>query len=447
MAQEHLDLISNLPQDILQRIKSFLPLKEAVRTSLLSTQWMSLWSPTVVSHFDAGDGLTSAINAVKDSLEAVGTILRSYDSLEMHKLCFRFPEGDVTVIATKGVDRELHLNFLHSEKEEQKCYSPIRRELGNTSPPINSTNLSTLRTLHLRSVASVTEDFASSLLTNCRLLQSLKIERCGGLKRIAIEKNESLKSLMIADCLDIENVTVSATGLRSFVYKGLLTHIHMKNALNLVDVVLDLEGAFGRGDFDCEEVLSLLSSLKEVETLTTSGWLLEWLCSAGVIFGRLEFQLHKLKQLRWTDTLMDDAKRDSLACFLNICPILEKLFITIDPSRSRVIRPYFHQYWHEPHLWMDFPAVKSNVSKLKHLTLVEFFGFTIDGEDGLLSSLVDLLLEKTIVLKSITVKSHENVSWGFTKVPSKRPALKWWNYRRTAISLPRNFSFALIQGR
>lgn len=135
-------------------------------------------------------------------------------------------------------------------------------------------------------------------------------------------------------------------------------------------------------------------------------------------------------------------------CLLN-CTAEDMCFtwMQIDPSRSRVICPYFHQYWHEPHLWMDFPAVKSNVSQLKHLTLVEFFGFTIDREDGLLSSLVDLLLEKTIVLKSITVKSHENVSWGVMKVPSKRPALKWWNYRRTAISLPRNFSFALIQGR
>ncbi|XP_048127825.1 F-box protein At2g39490-like isoform X2 [Rhodamnia argentea] len=426
MTQEHLDLISNLPEDILQRINSFLPLKEAVRTSLLSTQWRSLWTPTVVNHFHAGDGPTATVNAVEDSLEAIGAFLGSYDSPEMRKLCFRLPEGHVTVVATKGVDKELHLNFLHSEKEEQKCYSPIRREL----------------------VASVAEHFASSLLANCQLLHSLKIEKCGGLKRIAIEKNESLKSLIIADCLDIENVTVSATGLRSFVYKGLLTQIHMKNGLNLVDVVLDLEGAFGHGDFDCEEVLSLLSSLKEVETLTTSGWLLEWLCSAGVICGRLEFQLYKLKQLRWIDSLMDAAKRDSLACFLNICPILEKLFITIDPSRSRVICPYFHQHWHEPHLWMDFPTVKSNVLQLKHLTLIEFLGFTIDGEDGLLSSLVDLLLENTIVLKSIMVKSHENVSWGVTKVPSRRPTLKWWNCRRrTAISLPRNFSFALIEDR
>ncbi|KAI6698177.1 hypothetical protein NL676_018296 [Syzygium grande] len=267
----------------------------------------------------------------------------------MRKLCFRFPEGDVTILATKGVDKELHLNFFHS-KMEDKCYYQKKMNLGNTTPPINITNLSTLRTLHLRSVAGVTADLASSLLTNCQLIQSLKIEKCAGFKRIGIEKNESLGSLMIVDCMDIENVTVSAAGLRSFVYKGVLTQIHMKNALNLVDVVLDLEGAFGNSDFDCEEVLCLLSSLKEVESLTISGWLLEWLCSAGVIFGRLEFQLHKLKQLSWIDTLMDNAKHDSLACFLNSCPILEKLFITIDPSRSSVTCSYFHQHWHEPHL-------------------------------------------------------------------------------------------------
>ncbi|XP_010047330.2 F-box protein At2g39490 [Eucalyptus grandis] len=446
MAQEHVDLISSLPQDILHRINSFLPLKEAVRTSLLSTRWRSLWSPTMVNHFAAGDSPISAFDAVKDSLEAVGALLGSYESPEMRKLCFQFPKGDVTVLATKGVEKELHLNFFHSKKED-KSYYQMKVDFGDTTL-INITNLSTLRILHLRSVVGVTEDFASSLLTNCQLLQSLRIEKCEGLKRIGIEKNESLRSLMIVDCMDIENVTVSATALRSFVYKGLLTQIHMKNALNLVDVVLDLEGAFGNSDFDCEEVLSLFSSLKEVETLTTSGWLLEWLCSAGVIFGRLEFQLSKLKQLRWIDSLMDNGKRDSLACFLNICPILEKLFITIDPSRRRVTCPYFHQHWHEPHLWMEFPTVKSNVSLLKHLTLVKFLGFTINGEDGLLSSLVDLLLEKTIVLKSMTVKSQENVSWGVMKVPDKRPTHKWWNYRRwTAISVPRSFCFALMEDR
>ncbi|KAF8042383.1 hypothetical protein BT93_A0878 [Corymbia citriodora subsp. variegata] len=326
MAQEHVDLISNLPQDTLRRINSFLPLEEAVRTSLLSTRWRSLWSPTMVIHFTAGDSPTAAVDAVKDSLEAVGALLGSYNSPEMHKLCFQFPEGDVTIVATKGVNKELHLNFSRSLKEDKCCYQ-LKMELGNTTP-INITNLSTLRTLHLQSVASVTKDFTSSLLTNCRLLQSLKIKKCEGLKRIEIENIESLRSLMIVDCMDIENVTVSATGLKSFVYKGLLTQIHVKNALNLVDVVLDLEGAFGNSDLDCEEVLSVLSSLNEVETLTTSGWLLEWLCSAGVIFGRLEFQFYKLKQLRWIDSLMDNPKRDSLACFLNICPALETLFIT-----------------------------------------------------------------------------------------------------------------------
>ncbi|KAL3753829.1 hypothetical protein ACJRO7_001122 [Eucalyptus globulus] len=418
MAQEYVDLISNLPQDILQRINSFLPLKEAVRTSLLSTQWRSLWSPTTVNHFAAGGGTTAAVNAVEDSLEAVNVFLGSYESLEMRRLCFRFPEGDVTIVATKGVDKELHLNFSHSRKEDKRYYH-MKMELGNIIP-INITNLSTLRTLHLRSVSSVTED----------------IEKCEGLKRIGIEKNESLRNLLILDCVDIENVFVSATGLRSFVYKGLLTQIHMKNASNLVDAELDLEGAFGNGDFDCEE------------TLATSGWLLEWLCSAGVIFGRLEFQFYKLKQLRWVDSLMDNAKRDSLACFLNSCPILEKLFITIDPSRSSVTCPYFHQHWHEPHLWMDFPTVKSNVLQLKYLKLVKFVGFTIDEEDRLLSSLVDLLLGKTIVLKSITVTSHQNISWGVVKVPDKQPTRRWWNCRKgTVITLPRNFSFALLEDR
>ncbi|EYU30252.1 hypothetical protein MIMGU_mgv1a018436mg [Erythranthe guttata] len=38
-----MDMISELPKDILQRILYFLSQKEAVRTSVLSKSWRSIW--------------------------------------------------------------------------------------------------------------------------------------------------------------------------------------------------------------------------------------------------------------------------------------------------------------------------------------------------------------------------------------------------------------------
>lgn len=53
------------------------------------------------------------------------------------------------------------------------------------------------------------------------------------------------------------------------------------------------------------------------------------LCSAGVIYGKLEFQFSRLKVLHWSDSSINSTKRDSLACFLNICPELSELFIDV----------------------------------------------------------------------------------------------------------------------
>lgn len=160
------------------------------------------------------------------------------------------------------------------------------------------------------------------------------------------------------------NIKVSAPNLKSFKYQGVLPLIQLKNTSNLIDVVLNLRDGLGYTEFDCEELLYLLASLKEVEILTISGWLLEWMCSAGVIFGQLQFRFNKLKELRWIDSLMNRTKRDSLACFLNSTPSLEKLYIEIDQSLSSIPHPFFHHYWHEPHLWMDYKAVKCKASQL-----------------------------------------------------------------------------------
>lgn len=415
--EEDSDLISNLPSEILRRFISFLPLREAVRTSFLSTTWRSLWKPLHVNlEFDLNKIACHEVLR-KEIVQLLGAFISSYDAFEQWKFLISQTESSknmnaLNFTATKG-EKELHLDFL--DKLLVRNYFNLKLEpfLG-----FEKNSFCSLKTLHLRSVNHVFKKFVFDLFSSCWCLENLKLEKCEGLKDFAIKSNEFLQSLTIVDCPNIFEIAISVPNLKSFYYRGVLPKIQMNYCSNLVDVVLDMCANSCCNNFNCEELLSLLASLKEVEILTISGWLLEWLCAAGVIFKRLEFRLNNLKELRLFDSSIDAAKRDSLACFLNITPSLQKLFIEVDQSRHSVKRPFFHHYWHDCHLWMDQSMVKSSANQLEQLKFVEFTGFT-HKRDQLL--LLDLLLTTAVSLESMIITSPRNLLWRAVKIPTSQP--------------------------
>ncbi|KAL6987870.1 hypothetical protein U1Q18_013616 [Sarracenia purpurea var. burkii] len=145
---------------------------------------------------------------------------------------------------------------------------------------------SSLRTLHLILVNRLAGDLVSALFFSSPLLESLKLEKCTGIQHINVKASNSLKSFTVEDCPNTASIAISAPNLESF------------------------RNGFENNEFDCENGLDLLASLKDIEILTISGWFLEWLWESGVIFERLRFQFNKLKQLYWFDSFMNKMKRD-----------------------------------------------------------------------------------------------------------------------------------------
>ncbi|GFZ11046.1 hypothetical protein Acr_22g0004440 [Actinidia rufa] len=432
MEEARPDLISDLPHEILRQIISFIPLKAAVRTSILSNTWRTLLMPLQPHlHFDSN----------QTTSEIMASLLKPCNGPELCKFSLinqEREEDDFTFLATKGVEKELHLNF--SDGEQTKANFNL-----TFSATKQTTNLSSLRTLHLRSVNQFSGKLVSNLFSECQLLESLKLEKCMGLEIVDIEANHCLKSLAVIDCPNVMSISIYGTNLESLWYKGVLPEIQIKSSLRLVDVVLDLREGLGEREFDCEGVLSLLSSLRDIESLTISGWLLEWLCAAGVIFEKLQFRFNKLKELLWIDSVMNRTKRDSLACFLNISLILENLFVKIDQNLISFTCPSFNHYWHEPHLWMDYETVKSNASQLEHLKTVELAGF--GNKEDQLVLLMDLLLKKAVTLRSMRVVSPENQSWCVSKIPeSQLKHTSGSHLKRMVVSSPsKDYFFGLTE--
>ncbi|CAK9156214.1 unnamed protein product [Ilex paraguariensis] len=261
------DMISGLPSEIKLLIVSFVPLKEAVRTSILSTKWRSLWAPLqVILQLDSAQ--VTSHEASEKIKEAMGVLLRSHDTPQPLKLHISSSKMDIEssevmdevfIMVVKRVDKELHLDFSKG-KQTMRDFN-LR------------TDFSSLKSLHLRSIAHLAENFVSTLFSSCRFLESLTLEKCSGLQDIRIKASDCLRSFVMVDCTNVISISLSASNLKSFWYRGVLSNFQLKNTPHLVDMILNLKDGSGQNEFDVEDALSFLDCVKDIEILTIS-WLL-----------------------------------------------------------------------------------------------------------------------------------------------------------------------------
>ncbi|XP_023739426.1 F-box protein At2g39490 [Lactuca sativa] len=407
--------IDNIPYEILYQIVSLIPLKEAARTIILSSSWKHLWAPVQVFVNMDFDRITTQESGQQMN-QLISSFLNTYEtSYQILNLSFLEPktvsEETLFFKAIKGVDKELHICF--------NGETPTDFGLTIELPLCKNAHFCSLKTLHLRSITSLAGSFLPELFSSCWNLETLTLEKCSGLQNIDLKAHGFLQKFVVLDCENMENVTIlSAPNLKSFCYRGTLVKTELEDVPALCDVTLDFKGSTALRDhseFDSEDIVSLLASLKDVEVLTVSGWLLEWLCTRGVIFDDFDFMFNELKELSWIDCCMNKQKRDSLVCFLSITPSLENLFIKIDKKWSTKPCSHFHQSC--PQAWTN-EATTSSDWNLKHMKVVKFLGFKIEEQNRMLVSLIDVLLKKAIVMKKMSVTEPENkLSWSVAKVP------------------------------
>ncbi|PWA40626.1 F-box domain, Leucine-rich repeat domain, L domain-like protein [Artemisia annua] len=414
--------IDSIPYEILYQIVSLIPLKEAVRTIILSSSWKHLWTPLQVYlnlDFNQITSQETGLHMSKIISSFLHTYENSYQILNLSLLEPKSLHNKETLFlkAIKGVDKDLYISF-HEQTENLKVFSfSIGLRMNKND------HFSDLKTLHLRSINHMAGSFLPALFSCCWNLETLRLEKCNGLHTIDLKGHDLLQKFEVLDCENVESVTISSgPNIKSFVYRGSLVKIVLKDVPKLRDVALnmnDTSAVCDYNEFDSEGLVPLLNSLKDVEVLVLSGWLLQWLDTRGITFDELEFKFDKLKELSWIHCCINTQMKDSLASFLSITPSLESLFIKIDEKWSTISCPHFHQPWSQ--LWMDTSIVNSNDFQLKHLKIVKFSGFKVKQENQMLVSLMDLMLKKAIALKKMTVAEVENkLSWRVAKVPQSQ---------------------------
>jgi hypothetical protein len=236
-APEEEDRISALPDALRLHILGLLPLKSAIRTGAISTQWRALWTrrwPAPAS-LDFRLALGDSPRPLMESLER-----RGRRRLDRFSLSFQIGElkaGDLRRFldyadACAVADLDVHLS---DDKKISSGFLNFRLPHGAANPHLARLSLTGIRVghlpyysrpypvlevVHLHHVA-ISDETLFNLVAACRLLRTLDIRYCDMRSAYLMGAGANLKNVTIAECERLTDVSMdSLSGLRSFRYSG-----------------------------------------------------------------------------------------------------------------------------------------------------------------------------------------------------------------------------------
>ncbi|XP_052185222.1 F-box/FBD/LRR-repeat protein At1g13570-like [Diospyros lotus] len=314
------DRISHLPANVMDKILTCMPVRDAVRTSILSRKWRYAWVtlPELVfdDRFCLGLGRPPAYNLLMVVYQVL--LLHRGPILKL-KLCLPIIPGSPEIdqlllfVSNNGIE-ELVLNI--GEDELYKLPSSIfsceqmkHLELNFClfKPPPSFKGFRKLLSLDLRSVDISFEVF-SSLISSCPLLEKLKL----------------------VDCPGINDLEISAPKLKCLFFEGeFISSICFKNSPNLARVSL-----YCRESMTCEtsEWDSFFADLPVVEFLELGDGCLESIFAGGVP-RRLPSVLSHMKILK---LYLDLDEVPSMLCLVRSSPNLKKIEIWLPPTSHEI---------------------------------------------------------------------------------------------------------------
>ncbi|XP_037439176.1 F-box/FBD/LRR-repeat protein At1g13570-like [Triticum dicoccoides] len=339
----------DLPEDVLCTILSKLPAKEAVRTSVLSTDWRCTWTACPRLSFGVDDVSTNAKRKHQHTqmfIDRVNAVLTKHSGRAVDQLEIKF------IFETKLVD---HLNnwirFAMSAHTKSLAFDlappdnfpkygdhyrfPFEQFTDNKSvsclaclqlsfvcfepPPANFIGFPNLRKLHLHVLKTTRQDL-ESILSSCVNLEWLSLLRCHLKDQMKVVRRplSHLRYLKVVHC-DITKIEFNAPMLSTFVYDGPYIPITLHHAAKLENATIRFLGAVFQ---HC--IASLLNGLPDVHNLTLHLGMQElearWMLNSPRVFSHLRHvQILLIIHYEEYDKIL------YLVSFLRVAPFIEKL--------------------------------------------------------------------------------------------------------------------------
>jgi hypothetical protein len=247
------DLTSQLPDELLIYILSFLNVKEALRTSLLSHRWKHLWPfftgsldfrhPDTMSMWETmWENETKFKSARYYFVVRVNRILKLHraSTIDEFRVCFpldqifrRDFDRWIDFAMSKGVKRfELDFTPMWACRSEWRYTFPhecIKTSVGAYC--IKSLTSFTLMYVH------VTDELLEHFLSNCPLLERLHVTESKDIVSLKVcGSSLKLKYLHIIECNNFKSIEIFAPNLESFGHAGKRIDLHINYAPRLLHV-------------------------------------------------------------------------------------------------------------------------------------------------------------------------------------------------------------------
>ncbi|XP_050144773.1 F-box/FBD/LRR-repeat protein At1g13570-like [Malus sylvestris] len=223
-----LDRISNLPSDVSEQILSFLPIKDAVKTSVLSSRWR--YKTATLPHlvFDNQCFPTKPFTTFEHIVDQV--LVLHVGPIHTFRLVHEIPTATGHIVRwilhlSRNAIKEFILDVWRKNPYKMpscfySCQDLVSLTLYNCllKPPSTFKGFRSLKNLYLREV-TIAQDVLQALIDCSSLLERLALRTCSG----------------------ISHLKINAPNVQFFDFAGSFENLNLENMLNLVEIFIDLD--------------------------------------------------------------------------------------------------------------------------------------------------------------------------------------------------------------
>ncbi|CAM0909427.1 unnamed protein product [Alopecurus aequalis] len=316
--------IDDLPQDVLCTILSKLPAKEAVRSSIYSSEWRYLWTACPRLSFNGNCDVRrhGGKQNAQVLIDHVNAVLQKHCGKVVEDLVIKF------IFQSKlayHLDNWTRFPFELFDKEGVSCLECLQISFVSfKTPPAQFIGFPNLRKLDLHLLNTTRQDL-DTILCSCENLQWLSIVRCQLKDELKFSRPLSqLQYFRIKHCYDITKIEFNAAKLSTFTYTGNCIPIALHHSLKLENAEVIFHGStFQRG------TTVLLDGLPGVQNLTLDfafqGMETTWALDSRQVFSQLRHVQIVLSMCE-----EDEDKIPYIISLLRVAPFIENLEVHLE---------------------------------------------------------------------------------------------------------------------